>query len=292
MEQNIITPDILIPKTWQENTVFSYHTMPTPYLTLKKWENIPWLKHGFSTRWGGVSQGIYANMNLGFKTADQPENIRKNYEIICAAIGLNTPNLTLTDQTHSTNVKIITEKDIGKGFSIPQDFHDVDGLITDIPLVPLSVVHADCVPLLFVDMKQKVVGAAHAGWRGTVNGIATTMIQTFLAHFHSQPEDIWMGIGPSIGFCCYEVDTPVMEVFANHPLLANTAVIKPTAPGKYHIHLQEVNRILAQAEGILQEHMIDSNLCTNCHKDLFFSHRGHKGKRGLLASLIQIDSCQ
>lgn len=279
---------INVPTGWEDNSIFTYHSTPTPYLTLNAFSQLPGIVHGFSTRWGGVSEGIYATMNLGFKTADTPENIQRNYEIICQAIGLNSENLTLTDQTHTTQVKVITEKDIGKGFSIPQDYHDIDGLVTNLPQVPLSVVHADCVPLLFADPVKKIVGAAHAGWRGTVGNIAANMIQTFIQEFHSQPQDIWMGIGPSIGFCCYEVDQPVADIFLAHPLLAAGNTIKPTAPGKYHINLQQVNSLIAQAAGIRPEHITDIGLCTNCHKDMLFSHRGHQGKRGLLASLIEL----
>ncbi|MCI8336702.1 MAG: peptidoglycan editing factor PgeF [Peptococcaceae bacterium] len=282
------TPSINIPTNWNDNPVFTYHSTPTPYLTLNSFSALPNMRHGFSTRWGGVSEDIYATMNLGFKTADKPENIRKNYEMICSCIGLNTGNLTLTDQTHTTNVKIIGKEDIGKGFSLPQDYHDIDGLITDLPGVPLSVVHADCVPLLFADPIRKVIGAAHAGWRGTVGNIAANMIQIFQEHYHSKPKDIYMGIGPSIGFCCYEVDQPVADIFLAHPLLTNSKAIKPTTPGKYHINLQQINSLIAQSAGLLPEHIIDIGLCTNCHKDIFFSHRGHQGKRGLLASLIQI----
>lgn len=281
-------PSINIPTHWKNNPIFTYRSNPTPYLTLNAFSRLPGIVHGFSTRWGGISEGIYATMNLGFKTADTPENIRKNYEIICQAIGLTTENLTLTDQTHTTNVKVITEKDIGKGFSQPQDYHDIDGLVTNIPHVPLSVVHADCVPLLFADPIRKVVGAAHAGWRGTVGNIAANMIEIFREQFHSNPSNIYMGIGPSIGFCCYEVDQPVADIFLAHPLLKDSPAIKPTIPGKYHINLQQINRLIAQAAGLLPEHIIDISLCTNCHKEIFFSHRGHQGKRGLLASLIQL----
>lgn len=279
---------ISIPANWKNNSVFTYHPTPTPYLTLNSFSALPHIAHGFSTRWGGVSEGIYATMNLGFKTADTPENIRENYEIICSGIGLTAENLTLTDQTHTTNVKVITSEDIGKGFSQPQDYHDVDGLVTNLPQVPLSVVHADCVPLLFADPVKKVIGAAHAGWRGTVGNIAANMIQTFTEHFHSDPKDIQMGIGPSIGSCCYEVDQPVADIFLTHPLLTNSTAITPTAPGKYHINLQLINSLIAQGAGVLPEHITDIGLCTNCHKDIFFSHRGHMGKRGLLASLIQL----
>lgn len=284
----INTPSVNIPTGWNNNPIFTYHPAPSPYLTLNSLSALPNIIHGFSTRWGGVSEGIYATMNLGFKTADEPENIHKNYDIICQSIGLNSKNLTLTDQTHTANIKIITKKDIGKGFSQPQDYHDIDGIITNLPGVPLSVVHADCVPLLFTDPVKKIVGAAHAGWRGTVGNIAANMVQAFTEHFYSDPKDIWMGIGPSIGPCCYEVDQPVADIFLAHPLLVNGNAIKPTAPGKYHINLQQVNRLVAEAVGLQPEHITDIGLCTNCHKDIFFSHRGHQGKRGLLASLIQI----
>ena len=134
---------------------------------------------------------------------------------------------------------------------------------------------------------NKVVGLAHAGWRGTVNKIGLEMIKVFMDTFHSNPEDILVGIGPSIGKCCFEVDEPVAKEFeAAFPNADN--IVYPQENNKYIVDLWEANKKVLGDSGITLSNITVTDLCTKCNKDIFFSHRGHNGKRGSLAAIIEL----
>lgn len=177
----------------------------TPVLQFSIFEQTGIVNHGFSTRIGGVSTGIFESMNLGFSRGDNLERVRENYRRITNTVGVSPERIVCSDQTHTTNVRIVNEEDAGKGFLIPKDYQNVDGLITNVPGLCLVTYYADCVPLLFVDPVQKVIASSHSGWRGTVGQIGRTTIQKMQTEFGCRPEHIMAAIGPSICQECYEV---------------------------------------------------------------------------------------
>lgn len=144
----------------------------TPFLEFPLFKNTGIVRHGFSTRLGGVSKGYYSSMNLSFERGDDPEAVRENFRRMGAAIGVSCEDMVLSKQTHTTNVRIVTEEDRGKGILKERDYTDVDGLITDRPGICLVTSYADCVPLYFVDPVRKVIGLSHSGWRGTVGKLS------------------------------------------------------------------------------------------------------------------------
>ena len=127
----------------------------TPYLKYPMFEKAGIVRHGFSTRMGGVSQGCYASLNLSFDRGDREEAVRENFRRIGAAIGVRCEDMVLSQQTHTTNVRIVTEADRGKGIVRERDYTDVDGLVTNVPGICLVTSYADCVPLYFVDPVKK-----------------------------------------------------------------------------------------------------------------------------------------
>ena len=133
--------------------------------------------HGISTREGGVSEGVYRSMNLSFSRGDKPENVMENYRRIANTIGVSVENIVCSAQAHTTNVKIVTQEDAGKGVIREKDYTDVDGLITNVPGLCLATFYADYVPLLFVDPIERVVAASHSGWRGTVGKIGKVTVE-------------------------------------------------------------------------------------------------------------------
>ena len=141
------------------------------YLTWPEFEKIPGFVHGFSTRLGGVSEGIYSSMNLSFTRGDKEEAVRENYNRISAALGFSPEDIVTSDQTHTANVRVITAEDRGNGITKPRPYTDVDGMITNVPGLVLATFYADCVPLYFADPVHKAVGLSHSGWRGTAAGI-------------------------------------------------------------------------------------------------------------------------
>ena len=245
------------------------------------------VKHGMSTRLGGVSDGIFESMNLSFTRGDTRENVAENYRRFCAAVGVSAERCVMTRQTHSINVRCVTEADAGCGVVRERTYDEVDGLVTDIPELPLVILTADCVPLFFADPKRRVVAAAHSGWRGTANAIGAEVVRVMKEQYGCDPKDILCGVGPSIGPCCFEVDPPVYEAFAEKPFFDPCCAVDDKN-GKYHVDLWEINRRILLSAGIPAENITVGDLCTRCYPDLFWSHRATGGKRGSLAGVIAL----
>nr|WP_312577274.1 peptidoglycan editing factor PgeF [Sedimentibacter sp.] len=256
------------------------------YLTFSSLEKYLDLFHCFTTRLGGVSEGCYESMNLGMRTDDKVENIYKNYEILADSLSINLRDMVKAYQTHTSNIRYVTEDDKGKIYDETPGYKDVDGLITDKQNIILSTSHADCTPIFFYDPVRRVIGMAHAGWRGTVKNIAGNMIQKFAEDFNSNPKDIIAVIGPSLGQCCFEVDKDVAEIIlSTNKDYEEFMEIKGI---KYHFDLWAINKYILLSQGLKSENIEISGLCTKCNNDLFFSHRGQKGKRGLMSGIIMM----
>lgn len=258
------------------------------YITFPSLE-LPGIKHCFSTKLGGVSKDIYSTMNLSFSRGDDPDAVLENYKIICGEMGVDYKKCVLSKQTHTTNVRIVTEADAGKGVIKERDYDDIDGLITNIPGLTLVTQFADCVGLLFCDPVKRVIAASHAGWRGTVGKIGEVTVKKMTEHFGCDPKDIRAAVAPSIGPCCFEVDEPVYNEFIKLRDIDTGKIITPKGNGKYHIDLWETNRLTLIGAGLLPQNITVTDLCTKCHPDVFFSHRFTAGKRGNLAALICLE---
>lgn len=185
----------------------------TPYVSFPVLEQFSFIKHGFSTRLGGVSEGIYGSLNLGFGRGDSNENVISNYERISKSIGVESQSLVMSDQVHKTNLRKVNKDDLGKGIYRAKDYKEIDGLYTDEAGITLVTGYADCVPLYFVDPIRKAIALTHAGWRGTVAKIGPKTVETMMKEYQSKPEDIIVVIGPSICQDCYEVSKDVADEF-------------------------------------------------------------------------------
>ena len=243
-------------------------------------------KHAFSSKLGGVSKGHLESLNLGFSVGDDRQNVLDNYKIFCDAVGVNCNNVVSAGQVHKTNIYHVTEKDRGKGILKKTDILDVDALITSEPNLALVTFHADCVPLYFIDPVNKIAALAHAGWKGTVAMIASKVVKEMQDVYGSDPKNILAGIGPSISACCFEVDDPVYEEFAD--LQYSAGCITQSKTGKYHIDLQKINRQILIHAGLSDKNIETANICTKCNSDLFYSHRAVGTHRGTMVALIEI----
>lgn len=245
------------------------------------------LIQGFSTRMGGVSEGYLSSMNLSFSRGDKEENVRENFRRIADAIGFSTENLVFSQQTHTTNVRVVDEKDRGKGFGKPLDYTDVDGLVTDVPGVVLATFYADCVPLYFVDPVRRAIGLSHSGWRGTVHKMGKVTVQTMADCYGCRPENILAVIGPSICQKCYEVSEEVIQEFCHfYREDCQEQLYYRKENGRYQLNLWRANEIVMEEAGILPEHIFITDLCTCCNPGIFYSHRASGGKRGNLAAFL------
>ncbi|MBP5184611.1 MAG: peptidoglycan editing factor PgeF [Lachnospiraceae bacterium] len=254
----------------------------------------PELIQGTSTRKGGVSTGIHESMNLGFNNGDIPENVSKNYEIICRSLGIKPSQIVTAKQTHKTNVRIVTQRDSGKGVVLPVNYDDIDALVTNKPTYGpspvLCILTADCLPVFVYDPKHMAIGLAHSGWRGTVNRIVPKMLEKMEQAYETDPNDVYLSIGPSICKKCYEVGDDVAEEFkkAFNRTELRDILFEGDTKGKYRLNLAAAVTVSAAGCGVLPENIENQGLCTACNSKLLFSHRITMGKRGTLASFLGI----
>ncbi len=263
------------------------------YLTFPLLENQPGLVHGVSTRLGGVSCGDVGSMNVSFAREENQGNVRENHRRLAEAIGYEPENLVFSMQTHTTNIRLVTEKERGIGFSRPQDETDVDGLITNVPNVALMTFYADCVPLLLYDPLHRAIGCAHSGWRGTVENMGCAVVEAMREAYGSNPADILAAIGPSICQDCYEVSADVIEKFKDaYPKDAWPFLFYEKPDGKYQLNLQEACFRNFLRAGLNSTHISLPDLCTCCNPQFLFSHRASHGKRGNLGAVIMLKSAE
>lgn len=291
-------------------------------IRIPEWSQYPWLIHGFSTRLGGVSKAYSpgarkGELNLGRTASDSAQNVLKNRRIFLRALMARTgsaggrsglPPLMLLRQVHSGLVRLCQPAD-AKLCAASGKVPAGDGWIATDPNVLLAIQTADCVPILVVDVRQRVVAAFHAGWRGTLARIVERGVGRMRAEFGCRPEDLTAAVGPGIGSCCYAVGQEVRtefesqfvyadalfhEVFDSDPIRRRYPLLFLTArpPGhsdlgpSLHLDLIEANRRQLLDAGVEAEkiHLVD--LCTACHPDIFFSYRAEEGRTGRMLSAI------
>lgn len=257
------------------------------YITFPRLEACKSVRHTFSTRLGGVSEGQYATMNTSFSGGDDFDKVEENYRRLCGAVGINVENLVLSKQTHTNNVRVVTKADCGTGYT-KSSFNDVDGLVTNQSGVALVTQYADCTPLLFCDPIKRVCATSHAGWRGTVNMIGKVTVEKMVSEFGCNPSDIIAAIGPCICQNCYEVDTPVLEAFAESGMDITGVFCEGRDENHFMLNLVRANKNILLSAGIKEENIDISDICTCCNAEELHSHRATGGKRGNLAAIIEL----
>lgn len=258
-----------------------------PYISFNALEQTGMVVNAFSTRQGGVSVGCLESMNLGFNRGDLDENVLKNHKIFAKAVGFPYENIVTTNQTHTTNVRVVTKEDCGKGIAKDRDYSDVDGLITNIPGIVLATYYADCVPLYILDSVNKAIGLSHSGWKGTVNRIGENTLKLMNENYGTNPKDVICCIGPSICQDCYEISEDVANEFINE-FGKNNKILYNKGNGKYQLNLWESVKQVFLDAGVEYDNIYTTDICTCCNKDELFSHRGHHGKRGNLAAFLML----
>ena len=237
--------------------------------------------HCFTTRFGGVSTGALASMNLALKLDETEENVTRNYEILGQALGFGLEDLVLTYQTHSDIVRAVDRNDCNGCFI--RNYPECDALVTNTPGLALTIFTADCTPLLFHDPVTGAVGAAHAGWRGTAAGIGAKVVRAMTENFGSRPENIRAAIGPNIGFCHFETDADVPEAMLAAFGEEVSRFIEKRGE-KYFLDLKAINALVLNRAGVRQIEISED--CTMCSPHRFWSHRVTKGIRGSQGAII------
>lgn len=244
----------------------------------------------FSTRIGGVSElEDCASMNLNmFKKLDI-ENSKINMKLFCDTIGFPVEKLVTNRELHSNNVRIVDERDILDDPYYEPSYTPCDGIITQSKNIWLYGYNSDCAIFMLLDSIKKVIAIAHAGWKGSINGILPNTIKAMCDNFGSNPKDILASCAPSIGVCCFEVDKPCVDMFIDYDKSFEKFIVPPTKnTEKYHIDLRGVNKSVLLSCGLLPEHIAISDHCTMCQDDLYYSYRRCKGTNGVNGIFLRL----
>ena len=258
------------------------------YITFSGIESTGIVSHLFTTRLGGVSAGEFSQMNLSFTRGDDREALEENYRRVAKILGCRMEDFVCADQTHTTNVRVVTKEDCGKGVTKEKDYTDVDGLITNIPGIVLGTFFADCVPLFVLDPVHRAIGMSHSGWRGTVHKMGLATLKAMEKEYGTKAADVRVAIGPSICQDCYEVSEDVAQEFIEAFGEQGKELLYATGNGKYQLNLQYANRLIFLEAGVPLPQIEETDLCTCCNPELFHSHRASHGRRGNLGAFMML----
>lgn len=235
--------------------------------------------HAFTDRFGGVSEGIFASLNLGENLGDEEKSVRENYRRLFDALGIE--KFVSANQVHSNTVLTVTEKDARELFSPGQCAGDA--LVTDRKGLALMVKTADCVPILMEDAENGVIAAVHAGWRGTAAKIAANAVEA-MTSLGARAENIRAAIGPAIEQECFQVGPEVAEALSDAGCASRCR--PDAAEGRFLADLKGANRDILLMSGVKSENIWLSPACTRCQHEKYWSHRYTNGKRGVQVSII------
>jgi polyphenol oxidase len=257
------------------------------YFSIENWmEQYPGLVAGLTTKKGGTSTGDYENFNLGFHVGDKLQAVCSNRNQLASLIQFPLKSWVGAEQTHDTVIRKITKVDRGKGSgSYDSAFQGTDGFYTNEEGILLTLCYADCVPLVFISPEHRMIGAAHAGWKGTVNEIAQKMVEKW-GEEGILPNQIFVTIGPSICEKCYIVNDYVINFVEKSLVDVEEKPYNLIKEGQYSLDLRKLNKIILLKAGVPAENIQISKLCSSCDQFEFFSHRRDQGKTGRMLSYI------
>jgi polyphenol oxidase len=256
------------------------------FFSIESWiRQFPGLAAGMTTKNGGASKGNYETLNLGFHVGDDRSDVCINRGKVSELLKFPLNTWVGAEQTHGIHLKKISKADRGKGSNSYEDsFKDTDGFYTNEEGILLSLCFADCVPLFFIAPESRMIGIAHAGWKGTVGQIAKEMINAW-GREGITPQQIFVAIGPSICEKCYIVDQRVINLVENTLVDVETLPYNLINDGQYSLDLREVNRQIIVNSGIPDINIQMTGFCSSCDKE-FFSHRRDQGRTGRMVSFI------
>ena len=239
--------------------------------------------HAFTTRYGGVSEGIFSSLNLGSNRGDDPAAVRENYRRVCALMGCGIDGAAVTKQVHGNTVRVVTEED--RHVCLSTVHYEADGLVTAVRGLPLMCFIADCVPALLCDEGAGVIAAVHCGWRSSVGDILKNAVDAMCV-LGADREKIRCALGPAIGKCCFETDDDVPEAIAAWLGGETEGLFTRRADGKTMVDLRAANKRRLLQLGVPEGNVDLSEECTFCSHDKYWSHRYTKGQRGSQAAAI------
>ncbi len=257
-----------------------------------KYLSIPrWRKMGvdilFTTRTGGDSQNEFTSLNMALHVGDEKEKVIKNRNKVLKAIDLDLDCLVSCEQVHGSNVVLVNKENLGQGaYEFITAIKETDAMVTNIPYICLATFYADCLPIFIFDPVKRAIGLAHSGWKGTMEGIACKTIELMQTKFDCHITDIEVFIGPGIASCCFVIGNDLaQQVLAKFGNLKD--ILLENEKGVLW-DLANTNRQVLINYGVKEEKILNSNLCTSCDTENFFSYRQEKGQTGRMAALINL----
>ncbi|NOX97597.1 MAG: peptidoglycan editing factor PgeF [Nitrospirae bacterium] len=227
-------------------------------------------------------------LDLGFGR-EKREEVLKNRRKVCRVLGMNFLLLTAGEQVHGTKIVKVGEAERGRGALSPEGvIRHVDGFISNVPEVPLTILTADCVPIFILDPVRKAIGLVHAGWRGTLCRMTERVVLMMEEEYGSRPEDLIVALGPSIGPCCYQVGEEVASAFQKQFPEWPSFISFELASEKWTLDLWKANRVQLRKVKVRDDNIVDSRMCTSCHNDIFFSLRRDGSPTGRMMSLMML----
>ena len=287
------------------NEIFYLHTEGLPYLSVQMLDELG-VPNLYSTRFcrydektGEGAPGLKVVVMKAEDPQEAAPAVFAGRDRLARQLGSSIHRECVADQMHTSNVYTVRLEDLGPILreDKPERRRNVDGLITDLPDVVLTVFGADCPPVYLADPVRKAVGLVHAGWRGTLGRIPAVAIRRMAEEFGSEPADMYAAIGPGICIDCYEMGDEVYEIFAAEWGQAAADRIFRRYPakdpegeeipgGKYHLDLREANRMTLLESGLAEDHVAVSNVCTKCNADVFYSYRAHRMENEQAAMIV------
>jgi len=249
------------------------------------WDAQPLLFHGFFTRCGGISPPPYSSLNLGRLSGDRFTHIRENLQRAATPFSIPWDNIFCSAQVHGADIVQVSSSIVSRSVFQSNNPFRADALITDEKEIALGILTADCLPILFFDPGRPAVGAAHAGWRSTLQEISKKTLSKICNIYGGTPEDLLVTLGPAIGSCCYHVGEEVVNAFIAKD---NTyeKFVQPIGRNQWRLDLKGINIYQLRAGGVKEKNIVSTPLCTRCHKDLFFSVRGSGEPTGRQISVV------
>ncbi|MBR1456283.1 MAG: peptidoglycan editing factor PgeF [Oscillospiraceae bacterium] len=243
-------------------------------------------RHAFTTRFGGVSRGVYATLNVLSNRGDDREDVRENWRRVCALMGAGPDGCAVTHQVHGSEVRVVTADDRHAALTpVP---YEADGIVTNVKGLPIFCFTADCVPVLLWDETGAAAAAVHCGWRGSVGDILKNAVDK-LELLGARRERLRAALGPAIGACCFETDDDVPEAVTAYLGGDTEGLFRRRDDGKTLVDLRGANARRLTQLGLLPEKIDVSQECTMCSHDKYWSHRYTKGNRGGQAAGIVLE---
>ena len=260
------------------------------YFNCRELDDTNLTMNAFTTRFGGVSESPFDNLNLAYNIGDKVSCVTENRKIISGTLGIDYKNLVSAQQVHKDKIAIVRKEDKGKGaFKYSNAIAESDALITNIPAIPLLMCYADCVPVFILDPVKKAIALIHSGRRGTELELVLKTLFKMKKIFETNPHSCLAAIFPSIGPCCYHMkeENKIDDYWLNEYKYNGEAISKQNKSGR-SLDLKKANHLQLIKAGLQEKNIFINEICTADHPELFFSYRRDKGNTGRMAAIFML----